>query len=93
MILHSHKSVISQRGISKQTNLVAQFTYEAVGAGRRVADLPDFVGHVVTNFQIFRQEFESVAIDDVFFISLIDVRTQLGWLDRVDWVEEVRKRN
>lgn len=71
--------------------LVAKLTYEASGSSRRVADLPHFVGHVVTDL-LFREEFETAGVEDALVFDVVVVFDG-NRFHRVHWIEIFGERH
>lgn len=84
--------IISKIAVSagkRTTKLVAKFTYETVVLSGRVADLADFVGHVVIDLWVF-YGFEATPVKKVLIFDVVLVFFR--WFDRVNRIEEVGER-
>lgn len=53
-----------------------------------IADLADFIGHVVVDLRTFNQL--KAVVQNVLVFSIVIVFNQ-DWLDRLHWVEVIRE--
>lgn len=70
--------------------LIPNVTYETITVGG-VADLTDFVGHVVADL-IFGGGLEAVGVQDILVFSVVVVFHRYRF-DRVQGVEKIRERH
>lgn len=81
-----------ERSNQKLEKLVTKFTYEAVVLLLRVADFPNFVGHVVVDFKFVRDELEAAGVEDVLVLGVV-VILHRDRFHRLHRVKEVREWN
>lgn len=80
--------IVVSNGSDKK--LVTKFTYETVVLRRQVADFANFVGHVVNDFEVVRDELEAVGVKFVLVLGVFDVLCR-DRFHRLHGVEEVRE--